>query len=144
MKDKPYCSRREKANFVWIATWRRLQSLSKFVGTHPVLDRKSIEYSPSHTIRHTSPPPSPINVAFSIQIAKRIKSDKKGTQHWISGGGESRFVEIIDFCGIRPKTFETDCLSPKWNDLIVYIKSTDNNINDLNSLLVVNSLTRTT
>jgi hypothetical protein len=60
------------------------------------------------------------------------------------GGGGSTIVEIIDFCGIRPKTFETDCLSRKWNDIIVYIKSTDNNINDLNSLLVVNSLARTT
>jgi hypothetical protein len=34
IKAKPYCSRREKANFVWIATWKRLDVAWKSLIMH--------------------------------------------------------------------------------------------------------------
>jgi hypothetical protein len=50
-----------------------LQSLSKVVGTHAVLRRKSI-YTVCYTQYSTPPPPpSPINVVFSIRIPILIK-----------------------------------------------------------------------
>ena len=75
-----------------------LHSLSKVVGTHAVLDCKSI--SIICYAQYRSPPPSPINVAFSIYIPKRIKSDRKWhtTLNRGRGEGEMTLVEIKDFC----------------------------------------------
>ena len=74
------------------------QSLSEVVGTHVVLDCKWIITVFLHTIPLPSPHPTPINV------------DKKWDTTLNRGGGLT-FIEIQRFCGICPKTFETDCRS---------------------------------
>jgi hypothetical protein len=86
------------------------QSLSKVVGTHAVLRRKSI-YTVCYTqYRTPPPPPSPINVVFSILISILIKVDEQWHTTLNRGGG-STFVKIKGFCCICPNTFETDCSS---------------------------------
>ena len=67
-----------------------IQSLSEVVGTHGVLACKWI-ITVFYT-QYRSPPPSPTPITLN------------------RGRGGLSFVEIQRFCGICPKTFETDCL----------------------------------
>ena len=86
-------------NIMW------LQSLSKVVGTHLIL---VCNWIITVCYMYTIPLPSPRSMLFK---AKHIKYDEK----WhttLNGGGEggSTFVEILGFCGICAKIFETDCI----------------------------------
>ena len=76
------------------------QSLSEVVETHIVLACKWI-IAPL-------PLPPPQTMLFK---PKHIKPDEKWetTLNRGRGGGGLSFVEIQRFCGICPKTFETDC-----------------------------------
>ena len=77
------------------------QSLSEVVGTHVVLDCKWIITDFTH---HTAPLPQ----SMLLQL-KHIKPDEKWDTTLNRGRGGLTFVEIQRFCGIFPKTFETDC-----------------------------------
>jgi hypothetical protein len=83
-----------------------LQSLSEVVGTHVVLACKWIITVFYTQYRSPPPPPSPINV-----VETKTHQTRREMGHNIEqGAGGMSFVEIQRFCGICPKTFETDCL----------------------------------
>ena len=83
------------------------QSLSEVVGTHVVLACKwfiTVFYTP-----YRSPPPPPPPPQSMLFKPKHIKPDEKWDTTLNRGRGGLSFVEIQRFCGICPKTFETDC-----------------------------------
>jgi hypothetical protein len=79
------------------------QSLSEVVGTHVVLACKWVITVFTH---NTAPLPPPQSMLFK---PKHIKPDEEWDTTLKGGGGGLSFVEIQRFCGICPKTFETDC-----------------------------------
>ena len=90
-----------------------LQSLPEVVGTHVVLDCKWI-ITVFYTQYRSPPPPQSM-----LLQPKHIKPDEKWDTTLNRGRGGLTFVEIQRFCGICPKTFETDCTclsqcSPGW------------------------------
>ena len=85
------------------------QSLSEVVGTHVVLACKWVITVFTH---NTAPLPLPPPQSMLFK-PKHIKPDEEWdtTLNRVRGG--LSFVEIQRFCGICPKTFETDCSIPK-------------------------------
>jgi hypothetical protein len=81
------------------------QSLSKVVGTHVVLACKWIITVFYTQYRSPPPPPTPINVV----LTKTHQTRREMGHNIEQGAGGLSFVEIQRFCGICPKTFETDC-----------------------------------
>ena len=83
------------------------QSLSEVVGTHLVLACKWVITVFTH---NTAPLPFPPPQSMLFK-PKHIKPDEEWDTTLNRGRGELSFVEIQRFCGICPKTFETDCRS---------------------------------
>jgi hypothetical protein len=69
-----------------------------------------------HTIYRSPPLPLPLPPPQSMLLQpKHIKPDEKWDTTLNRGRGGLTFVEIQRFCGICPKTFETDCLKGIFN-----------------------------
>jgi hypothetical protein len=78
------------------------QSLSKVVGTHAVLRRESI-YTVCYTqYRLPPPPPSPINVVFSIRIPILIKLDEQWHTTLNRGLGDRHLLKLKGFVASVP------------------------------------------
>jgi hypothetical protein len=83
----------------YLGILRNIQSLSEVVGTHLVSGSLQFFYT-----QYRSPPQS------MLFKPKHIKPDEKWDTTLNRGRGGLSFVEIQRFCGICPKTFETDCI----------------------------------
>jgi hypothetical protein len=79
------------------------QSLSKVVGTHAVLRRKSI-YTVCYT-QYRTPPQSMLFSRFEYQYSSNLTNN--GTQHWIrvgggGGGGDRHLLKLKGFVASVP------------------------------------------
>jgi hypothetical protein len=84
-----------------------IQSLSEVVAGHIkfYIVSGSLQFFTHNTAPLHLPPPQ----SMLLQL-KHIKPDEKWDTTLSRGRGGLTFVEIQRFCGICPKTFETDCL----------------------------------